>query len=451
MKKNGAKAIRLSEVLSALSFILDVVEGQPEGHTVRSCFVGMRVGGRLGLSEEDRSALFYALLLKDAGCSSNASKVSALFDADDSAVKRDLRMVNRDRLSEALPYVARTVSPGGSLLERARRFSAVVLKGEKASRELVRIRCERGAEISRLLGFSGGTARAIRALDEHWDGTGHPDGLRGEEIPLLARICNLAQTVEVFYAAGGPGRAEEVARARRAAWFDPAVVDAFLAESREGSLWENLGSPDLSGSVSRMEPDDLTVDATPERLDLVARAFARVIDAKSPYTFQHSERVARTAGVMAGHVGLPSPAVRDLSRASLLHDIGKLGVSSRILDKPGPLTPEERARVQEHPRLTYEVLSRVSPFRHLAEAAASHHEKLDGSGYHRGLRGEDLGLPARLLAVADVFDALSQDRPYRPAVPIEGVLTLLRAEGDAGRLCLCCVEAVEDLVGQGTL
>lgn len=447
---NGA-TVRLSEVLSALSFILDVVEGQPEGHCIRACFIGMSVAGRLGLSEEDRSALFYALLLKDAGCSSNASRVAALFDADDPVVKRELSMVDRERMSEVVPYIARNVSPDGSLLEKARRFSAVVREREEASRGLVKIRCERGAEISRLLGFPEATARAIRALDERWDGAGYPDGLKGDEVPILARISGLAQTAEVFHAAHGPDGAVETILARRGSWFDPAVVDAFLTVAREGTLWEDLRSPELSSAVSRMEPDGLTVAATPERLDLVARAFARIIDAKSPYTFQHSERVAHASGTMANHAGLPAGAARDLEWTGLLHDIGKLGVSNRILDKPGRLTQTEYARIKEHTRLTHEVLSRVSPFRHLAEVAASHHEKLDGSGYHRGLSGEDLGLPARILAVADTYDALSQDRPYRRAMTTEGVMSVLKAEAGAGRLCPECVGAAEELAARGRL
>ena len=180
---------RFSEVLSALSLALDMVEGQPEGHAMRSCYIGMTVGGRLGLGEEQRSALFYALLLKDAGCSSNASKVSALFGTDDLEVKRAFKTTNWSRLPQAALYVARTVSPEGSLWTRARRFLAVGLEGQKGARELVRIRCERGAEITRLMGFPEETAQAIRSLVEHWDGAGHPDGLKGEEIPLLARIC----------------------------------------------------------------------------------------------------------------------------------------------------------------------------------------------------------------------------------------------------------------------
>jgi HD-GYP domain-containing protein (c-di-GMP phosphodiesterase class II) len=436
--------IRYSEMLSALSFVLDMVEGQPAGHVLRSCLVGMRVAERLGLDEESRSALFYALLLKDAGCSADASRVSAVF-ADDFAAKRARKTVNWSRLPGAALYAARSVEPDDSLWSRARRFALVGIEGLGAAREVIRIRCERGAEISRLMGFPEETARAIRGLDEHWDGAGHPDGLEGEEIPLLARICGLAQTVEVFFTAHGPERAEHVARVRRGRWFDPALVDVLLAEIREDGLWDALRTQDLPETISALEPPHGTVALTEERLDLTALAFARVIDAKSPFTFRHSERVAETAVAMGRRLGLTQSELRDQNRAGLLHDIGKLGVSNRILDKPGGLTGDEFARIKRHPALTAEALGRVTPFRPIVEIAASHHERLDGSGYHRGLKGEDLGLQARMLAVADVFDAMAQDRPYRTAMPLEQVLDILRRESGT-RLCPYSVEALEGLI-----
>ncbi len=410
-RREEAEGFRFSEVLSALSIVLDLVEGQPEGHAVRSCLIGMRVADRLRLDADTRSALFYALLLKDAGCSSNASKMSALFEADDMEVKRKVKTVDWTSLPSAALYTARAASPDGSLLDKAGRMYEFAVRGRKASRELIQIRCERGAEITRLMGFPEETAQAIRSLDEHWDGKGHPDGLKGEEIPLLARICGLAQTVEVFFNAHGPAGAEEVARVRAGRWFDPALVEILLAEAREDGLWEDVSGDDAVREVARLEPADRTLEATPERVNLAARAFGEIIDAKSPFTYHHSEGVARVSVAMAGRAGLGPEGTRDMMRAALLHDIGKLGVSNRILDKPGSLTDEEYAKIKQHPRLTYDILSRVGPFRPIAQTAANHHEKLDGSGYHRGIGAEDLDLPSRILAVADIYDAVSAERP----------------------------------------
>ena len=443
-RATDSDTLKFSEVLSALSLVLDRVEG----HIVRSCFVGMTFGERLGLAEEQRLALFYALLLKDAGCSSTASRITALFDADDFEVKRTLKTTDRGRLSESLAYVARTVSPDGTIWTKARRFLAVGLEGREANRRLVRIRCERGAEIARLIGFPEESVLAIRNLDEHWDGTGHPDGLRGEEIPVLSRVCKLAQTVDFFHSAFGPAHTEEAIRARCGRWFDPELVDIFLAEARTGSMWERLADPELLRAVSRLEPADRVLPVTPERLDLTARAFARIIDAKSPFTYLHSERVAETAAAMAEYMEFPVSVVRDQRRAGLLHDIGKLSVSNRILDKPGPLTQNEFAQVKEHNRLTYDILVRVAPFCSIVEVAANHYERLDGTGYHRGVTGYSLDLPSRILAVADVFDALSQVRPYRPAMPLERVLGLLEKESGE-KPCPSCVGALEDLISTG--
>ena len=445
-----AEEFRLSEVLSALSFALDLVEGQPEGHTVRSCLVGMRIADRLGLDEEGRSALFYALLLKDAGCSSNASKMSTLFDADDMEAKKKVKTVDWTSMPHAALYAARTVSPEGSLLAKVRKMVQFASRGQAESRNLIRIRCERGAEITRLMGLPEETAQAIRGLDEHWDGRGHPDGLRGEEIPLLARICGLAQTAEVFLTDRGPAAAEEVARLRSGRWFDPALVEALLAEAREDGLWDDLSRQDPWREVSRLEPGDRALEATPERVDLVARAFAEIIDAKSPFTYRHSEGVARVAVAVAERAGLGPEGTRDLMRASLLHDIGKLGISNRILDKPGGLTDGEYEEIRRHPKLTYDILSRVGPFRPIAETAANHHEKLDGSGYHRGIGAEDLDLPSRILAVADIYDALSAERPYHKALPQEKVIDILREES-ATKLDPECVAILEDLAAAGAI
>lgn len=445
---SDAESFRFSEVLSALSFALDLVEGQPEGHTVRSCLIGMKVGDRLGLDAEQSSALFYALLLKDSGCSSNASRMSALFDADDMEAKRKVKTVDWTSTPRAALYAARAVSPGGSLLDKAGKMWTFVVRGKKASRELIQIRCERGAEITRLMGFPERTALAIRSLDEHWDGEGHPAGLKGDEIPLLARVCGLAQTVEVFFTARGPDGAEEIARVRSGRWFDPALVEILLAEAGEGDLWDLLSGDDPQRQVLRLEPEDRILEATPERVDLVARAFGEIIDAKSPFTYRHSEGVARVAVAMAEHAGLGPGERRGLMRASLLHDIGKLGISNRILDKPERLTAEEYAKVREHPRLTYEILARVGPFRPVAETAANHHEKLDGSGYHRGLTAEDLDLPSRILAIADVYDALTAARPYHEPFPKEEVLGILKREAGA-KLDAEAVTILEELAVEG--
>lgn len=433
--------IRLSEVISALSYALDLTEGQPPGHSVRTCLIGMRIGREIGLDAADRSSLFYALLLKDAGCSSNAAATCALFGADDHVVKRSWKTTDWASRWQSFTHVVRNVRPGGSLRTKARQVAGFAGAGPVGT-ELVRTRCERGADIARMLEMTDDTVAAIRALDEHWDGRGVPLGLAGEQIPLLARIACLAQTVEIFHAAHGLQAALGVARERSGRWFDPALVRALGATRADGAFWAGLAGGDASARAAALEPADRVLTADDDRLDRIAEAFARVIDAKSPYTFRHSEGVALYADAVGRVLGFGPEALRDLRRAALLHDVGKLGVSNRILDKPGKLTEEEFAAVRRHPEHTYQILARVARFRALAETAASHHERMDGRGYHRGIAAGTLPVAARILAVADVCDALTAERPYRAALPRERVLQIMRADA-GGALCPDCMGGLE--------
>ena len=419
----GTREIALSELIGALSYALDMAEGEPPGHAVRSCLIGMRLGDELGLDAQARSDLFYALLLKDAGCSANSAHMAALFGADEREAKRTSKRIDWARRFSAFVWSVRTVAPGGSVRARAERLQAIRDEGE-VTRSLMLARCERGAEIARMLGFSDATAEAIRALDEHWDGRGQPRGLRGEEIPLGARILCLAQTVEIFNAAGGVGAACRVAQKRNGHWFDPVLVDALGALRADAGFWATLAEPDLSA----VEPPDQVLVADEKHLDRMADAFARIIDAKSPWTHRHSDRVRLIAAGIASRLGFESTALRDLGRAALLHDIGKLGVSSRILDTPGRLTDEEFARIKEHPLFTERILERVPGFSELAPLASAHHERLDGSGYPYGLTAGELTMPMRVLAVADVYEALTSERPYRSAWSSDEALEIMRPD-----------------------
>jgi putative nucleotidyltransferase with HDIG domain len=438
--------IRFSEVISALSYALDITEGQPEGHAVRTCLIGMRLAEELGLSSEDRSALFYALLLKDLGCSSNAAKICYLFAADDRAVKRDFKTTDWSSVVEAFHYVARNVVPDAVPLRRA--FQVLTVAMEGSTKELIQTRCDRGAQIAMLLDLPLATADAIRGLDEHWDGKGAPHGARGDAIPLLARIAGLAQTVEVFFSSVGEAEAFEMAARRRGSWFDPLLVDALRSIRSDRELWARVASPDPSIHLAPVEPEDRRIVADDARLDRVAHAFAKVVDAKSPWTFNHSEQVAEIAGDLAATLGLGPREGRDVVRGALLHDIGKLGISNRILDKPAGLSPEERAEIARHPEHTHRILSRVAALRDVAELAAAHHERLDGTGYHRGLTGEQLPLAARIVKVADIYQALSVDRPYRAALAWDEIRRIMVPDLGAG-ICPTVFEALEARAAAG--
>ena len=424
-----------------MSYALDLTEGQPQGHAARSCLLGMRIAEEIRLTADQRSDLFYALLMKDAGCSSNAARVSQLFGGNDQDAKRGLWERDWTKWREKIAYALEYTEPEGSLVERLRRFATLAAAGPSSQRELFEIRCDRGASIARALGVSEPTAVAIRAMDEHWDGGGYPEGLRRDQIPLYARIVGLAQVVEIYWAKGGAGAAVEVARERRGRWFDPQLVNAFCSLGAGDRIWSDLRSETLSDAIAAAEPIERAIPADESRLDRIARAFALVVDAKSAFTYQHSDRVAAISESIAAEMDMPAPERVRLRHAALLHDIGKLSVPNRILDKPGQLDADEWEIVKRHPHFTYEILARVPVFSEFAYDASCHHERIDGRGYHRGVPGDGLSMPARIMATADIFDALSAARPYRGAMPLEQVLTII-GEGRGTQLCPATVDAL---------
>jgi putative nucleotidyltransferase with HDIG domain len=423
---------RVVPILAALSYGLDLSGGQPLGHAERTCVIGMRLGQEVGLDDEELADLYYALLMKDLGCSANASRTFQIMGSDDIAAKRDIKLTDWTRLRrDSIEYGLSHVSPHKPFEERVRAFVDYAANQTRTTAELVKIRSECGASIAKRIGLSEDAAEAIHGSFELWNGEGHPHGFRGEDIPRLARIVCLAQTVEVFYRAGGAGQAGmdaalQLAQARSGHWFDPQMVFALESVVRRGELWRDI---ERAGKlVPTLEPREQTWRATDETIETICLAFAEVIDAKSVFTFQHSTGVAGAAQAIARSLGLPESEVTLLRRAALLHDIGKLSVSNTILDKPAKLDDEEWRNVREHPRYSYEILRRIPGFGAIAGLAAKHHEKLDGTGYWRGLDGSQLSTTARILVVADVYDALAARRPYRDALPKEQVLAIMARE-----------------------
>lgn len=433
--------VQLSQVVAALSKALDLTHGQPQGHAMRTCIIGMRLAQQLGLAASERSALFYALLLKDLGCSSNAAKISHLFGSDDRATKRAFRTVDSNSIWETIGYLARNVTPDGSIFKRAAQIARIALAGAKEAKSLVEVRCERGATIARMLQLPALTAEAIRALDEHWDGQGHPLGLKGDQIPILSRIMCLAQTLEVFVARDGVDAALDMACKRSGRWFDPQLVLAACMLRHDDDLWASLASGVSTQRLAQLEPQDHAMVADDAMLDRLSWAFAQVVDAKSPWTQKHSEGVAQIAVGIGQAMGFSLEDLSLLKRAGLLHDIGKLGVSNTILDKPGKLTGEERAAMQQHPAFSQSILSHVPCFADVAELAGSHHERLDHKGYYRNLGADELSPMARVMVVADMFEALTAERPYRANLSREEVLAILEKDAGTG----ICPQALDAL------
>ena len=421
--------VQLAELLGALSAALDLTEGQPVGHAARCCWMGMRIGARIGLSPTELSDLYVTLLVKDLGCSSNAARICDLFLTDDRMFKRGFKEVG-DSLPQALGFILSHTGLKTSLAERFGALLAVARTGGRVGHELIETRCQRGAQIARRMRFSEPVARGILDLDEHWDGRGKPEQRRGEDISILARIALLAQVADVFHITAGQTRARTEVRRRCGSWFDPALVGAFEQVSDDPTFWIGSEVDAIQQALSALPPGQVATSLDDDYLDDIVAAFGQVIDAKSPFTSGHSERVTLYADVIAQVLGLPDNARRWIKRAALLHDVGKLGVSNQVLDKPGKLDADEWIAMRSHTTLGQSVLARIAAFREMARVAGSHHERLDGSGYPHGLTASRLGLETRIVSTADVFDALSADRPYRAAMPVADALALM--ERDVG-------------------
>ncbi len=440
----AAADLRLSELISALSHALDITEGQPEGHCVRCCWIGMHIGRRLGLGDDELWDLYYTLLLKDLGCSSNAARICELYLTDDLSFKRDFKTVG-DSLPQVLNFVLKHTGLKAGLAERFRSVLTIMRDGSEIAHELITTRCQRGAEIARRLRFPERVSAGIYSLDEHFDGKGKPEGLAGEAIPLFARIALLAQVIDVFHAAGGPQAALDEVQGRAGTWFDPALVRVFAAVADDDAFWVELGSPEVMSAVLALEPASHIVPLDEDYLDDIAAAFGQVVDSKSPYTSGHSARVALYTDMIAESFGLPPERRRWLKRGALLHDVGKLGVSNSVLDKPGKLDADEWAAVQAHAAYTEAILSRIDAFAELARVSAAHHERLDGKGYPRGLTADEITLETRIITTADIFDAITAERPYRGAVPIPKTLEIM-AENVGTAIDPDCFEALKQAI-----
>jgi putative nucleotidyltransferase with HDIG domain len=424
MQAPDIREIRLAELLSALCHALDMTEGQPAGHCVRCCWIGMHIGREIGLGQAELWELYYTLLLKDLGCSSNAARICQLYLTDDLSFKHDFKRIDAS-LPQALRFVFSHTGLQAGLADRFRALIAVFQGGGQLARELIETRCQRGAEIARQMRFGEAVAQGIQSLDEHWDGGGMPSGLRGPAIPIYARIALIAQVVDVFHTANGADPAWQEVLHRSGTWFDPELVKSFTRVAARTDFWRTLCSENLQEQIFALEPAQSAAIVDDDYLDDIAAAFAQVIDSKSPYTSGHSNRVTLFTDLIAEEMGLPAEKRRWLKRAALLHDIGKLGVSNAILDKPGKLDADEWEAMKSHAALTETILSRIGAFADLARIAGAHHERLDGKGYPRGLRSHEIVLETRIISAADVFDALTADRPYRKAFPVSKALAIM--------------------------
>ncbi len=436
--------ISFAEIISALTFAVDLTAGAVAGHALRTCILGMKIAGAIELPVKQKASLHSASMLKDMRFSSTSDRLSQARNVTQEGLKlQNWTQSNRPSL-DTVKLLWSELLPESSALRRLVQIGRIALRQHRNHTEMLAQRGEGSADAVEKLGLSVETVQTILALDEHWDGSGYPERLRGTDIPLLARILGVAQHLDAFASERDPATAIQCLQERSQRWFDPALVHVVHSLDNRNELWTQCLVSDGTDVARRLVLD---LEPAPNGfvqqsdVDRICEAFAEMVDAKSPFTYRHSIAVADVATSMARVLQLTPDRVQLVRRAALLHDLGKLAVPNIILDKAEHLTSEEWEVVVQHPRLTREILSRIESFGELAEVAGAHHEKLDGSGYPDGLTAQQLSLEARIVAVADVYQALIERRPYRSGMShAEAMVVLQRLAGQ--KLDPHCVAAV---------
>ena len=432
--------VRLAELVAALSLGTDLGLGLPMEHVIRLTLIALRLADLLGLDESVRSEAYYSGLLAWVGCHTDAYEQAKWF-GDDIAVKREGRFFDSARPAQAAAFAMRSIGVGRSPLARL----GVWARLPATARHQAFVDLEnhwRGADqLAERLGLGPEIRRSLRESFERWDGHGF-GGMRGEAITVTARLVILADVVAAYLATQGPAAAVRVARQRSGTQFDPNLVEEFC-----GHASEVLADLDAAANWDQIIDADPALDRVlrGDEIDAALAAIGDFADLKSPFTIGHSRRVAELAGPAAAALGLPD--IRLVRRAALVHDLGRLGVSNAVWDKPGPLTVAEMERVRLHPYLTERMLAGSSTLARLGTVAVQHHERLDGSGYPRGLRASSISAEGRVLAAADRYATLIEERPHRRPSGTADAAAALRGDVRSGRLDAPSVEAVLGVAG----
>ncbi len=434
--------VRLAEIVAALSLGIDLGFGQPMEHVLRQCLIALRLAERLGLDEQERAVVYYTALLVNVGCHSDAHEQAKWF-GDDIALKSS-KFGHPPHSVRAAASGMRRLGAGNPPLHRFRIGLSFAVSGHREVDDMISEHAAIARTFAEQLDLPEEVCAAIGASYEFWDGRGWPKGTAGEEIPRAARIAQFAEYTEVAHRVGGEDAACSLARARAGRQFDPALSALLCSEAP--ALLGGLDSIRTWDAVIESEPA-LAVMISGERFDAALEATANFTNLKSPYFLGHSLAVADLIHDAALGLGQPPAEARELRLAGLMHDLGRLGVSNAIWDKRGPLGPGEWERVRLHPYLTERMLQASPALAPLGAIAVQHRERLDGSGYPRGLSGRAISREALMLGAADAYQAMCEERPHRPARSPAEAAAELRVEVKAGRLDPESTDAVLAAVG----
>jgi HD-GYP domain-containing protein (c-di-GMP phosphodiesterase class II)/DNA-binding CsgD family transcriptional regulator len=434
--------LRRAELLAALSLAIDLGLGQPMEHMLRSSLIAGRIAERMGLDAQQRATVYYANLVGWIGCHADSHELSRLF-GDDIAFRADTYGVDMT----GLPFLRLMVNHVGRGLpgwERGIRAAAFVLTARNQVAQLINSHCTSAGVLSDRMGLGAQVGEALAYVFERWDGRGMPKGVRGERIPLEIHVVHLADVVEVHLRTHGAQRAIAVVRARSGTQFSPTVAEVF--ERHADAILDGLLDIDVWAAVLAQAPDrDRTLRG--DEVDELLRALADFVDLKCPSSPGYSRGVADLVAAAARRQSMPVADITYLYRAGLVHGLGRLGVSNQILEKQGPLSTAEWERLRMYPYLTGRILSRVDGLESVASVATKHEERVDGSGFPRGLAGAELSAQDRLLAAAVAYCQLIESRPRRSAMEPGEVAAELRREVRAGRFDARAVEAVLGAAG----
>jgi HD-GYP domain-containing protein (c-di-GMP phosphodiesterase class II) len=436
----------LAELVAALSLGVDLGFAQPMEHVLRQTLIALRLAERVGLDELGRADVYYTALLVTVGCHADAYEQAKWF-GDDIELKSTKYGPHDGRSLRAVVENLRRVGSGNPPLHRLRVGFAFALSGHREVEAMILTHAGLARGLAEQLGLPESVREAVTAAYERWDGRGWPGDLKGEEIPVAARLAQLAEYVEVAQRLGGTDAARSLASERAGGQFDPRLA-ALLAASAE-QIFDGLDEVGNWRAVIDAEPS-LALMLSGERFDQALRAVANFIDLKSPYTLGHAGAVAELCAGAATKLGLPEREARTLRRAALVHDFGRLGVSNAIWDKRGPLGAGEWERIRMFPYVTERMLRFSDALAPLGQIAVQHRERLDGSGYPRGIAGGAISRPARLLGAADAYEAMREPRPYRLPLSSDEAAAQMRAEVKAGRLDGEAVDAVLAAAGHPT-
>jgi HD-GYP domain-containing protein (c-di-GMP phosphodiesterase class II) len=419
----------LAELVAALSLGVDLGFGQPMEHVLRQCLIALRIAERRGLDAEERSTVYYTALLIDVGCHTDAYEQAKWF-GDDIAMKSG-KYDHELRGVRAAVSGVRLIGAGRPPIERFRIALGFARSGHREVSGMIEGHAALARSLAAQLELSADVRDALGSAYEQWDGKGWPGAVAGDAVPIAARIAHLAEFIEVAYRTGGVEEARMLARRRAGGQFDPAL--AHIVATHAGELFDGLDAAHTWDAVIDAEPA-LALTVAGDRFDTALLAIADFVDLKSPFTLGHARAVSELASAAARRLGMPDADVTMLRRAGLVHDFGRLGVSNAIWDKRGPLAPGEWERVRLTPYLTERILHSSPALSPLGTIALAHRERLDGSGYPRGLTGGAISPTARVLACADAYQAMREPRPHRPARAAADAEAELRGDVRAGRL-----------------